>query len=195
MIKKNSNFIDLIIMNQFPLDLQLIILRYAIGFIQENIGLIIKILMIFPELKEKKIINWNEISKYKKLNEDFIREFKDKVNWYNISQFQTLNEDFIREFQNEVYWELISSEQNLSEDFIREFQDKVNWKNISVNQKLSEDFIREFQNKVDWYGISLHQEMSVEFMEEFKNKITIPITIVCYPYRGFYNLRYADLIK
>ena len=114
MIKKNSNFINLIfhrektIMNQFPFDLQLIILKYAIGFIQENTGLIIEILMIFPESKEKKIINWNYISKYQKLSEDFIREFQNKINWHWISHYQNLSEDFIREFKNKVDWHWIS---------------------------------------------------------------------------------------
>ena len=105
MIKKNSNFINLIfhgektIMNQFPLDLQLIILEYAINFNQSETFLIINILKKFPQLKENKYIDWFWISEYQKLSEDFIREFKDKVNWYWISEKQKLSEDFIREFK------------------------------------------------------------------------------------------------
>ncbi len=35
----------------------------------------------------------------KKLTEEFIREFKNKVNWYYIIIFQKLSKDFIKEFQ------------------------------------------------------------------------------------------------
>ena len=75
----------------------------------------------------------------------------DEVDWDNISKYLMLSEDFIREFQKKVDWDYISKYQKLSEDFIRELQNKVDWDYISEYQKLSEDFIREFQNKVDMY--------------------------------------------
>ena len=116
-------------------------------------------------------IDWDNISENQKLSEDLIREFQDKVYWKIISQFQTLSEDFIREFADDVDWRGISWEQTLSEDFIREFKDKVNWEYISSKQKLSEDFIREFKDKVNWYWISSYQTLSVDFIREFQNKI------------------------
>jgi len=85
-------------------------------------------------------LNWQYIST-RKLSEEFIREFADKVIWYYISQYQILSEDFIREFKDRVNWEYISSYQKLSEAFIGEFKDKVSWYYISSNQMLSEDFI------------------------------------------------------
>src|SRR5574344_179490 len=116
-------------------------------------------------------VYWNRISEFQKLSENFIREFQNKVDWVYISKYQKLSEDFIREFQNKVYWGCISTYQKLSEDFIREFQDKVNWVCISIYQKLSEDFIREFQDKVDWLWISLSQKLSEDFIKEFNLKI------------------------
>ena len=112
-------------------------------------------------------LDWNYISKYQKLSEDFIREFQDKVDWYFISIYQKLSEDFIREFQDKVNWDCISIYQKLSEDFIREFQDKVNWDWVSIYLKLSEEFIREFKDKVNWYSISEYQKLSDSFFEEF----------------------------
>ena len=41
--------------------------------------------------------NWENISEYQILSQNFIREFKNKVNWLRISGCQTLNEKFIRE--------------------------------------------------------------------------------------------------
>ncbi len=116
-------------------------------------------------------VDWDYISCYQKLSEDFIREFKDKIVWYWISKNQKLSEDFIREFQNKINWYRISDHQKLSEDFIREFQNYVDWGNISTYQKLSENFICEFKNKVDWGWISIHQKLSENFIHKFKNKV------------------------
>ena len=116
-------------------------------------------------------VDWDYISIYHHLSEDFIREFADRVDWDSISICQRLSEDFIREFQDKVNWYWISQCQHLSEDFIREFKDRVNWNLISIYQRLSEDFIREFQDRVDWDWISMFHRLSKEFIEEFKDNI------------------------
>ena len=46
--------------------------------------------------------DWEWLSKYEHLSEDFIREFKDRVRWHRISQYQHLSENFIREFKDRV---------------------------------------------------------------------------------------------
>ena len=117
--------------------------------------------------------DWEWLSKYEHLSEDFIREFKDNVIWYWVSQHQHLSEDFIREFKDRVHWGCISDYQNLSEDFIREFKDRVDWACISAYQHLSEDFIREFADQVYWDLISKYQRLSKVFIKEFQNKICI----------------------
>ena len=104
-------------------------------------------------------------------NENFIREFQEKVDWGWISTYQKLSEYFIKEFQDKVDWDWISGYQKLSENFIREFQEKVDWVWISQCQKLSEEFIREFQDKVYWNLISEYQKLSEDFIYEFRNKI------------------------
>ena len=116
-------------------------------------------------------VDWDCISKYQKLSESFIREFQDKMNWTCISNHQKLSESFIREFQYKVIWVLISAKQKLSESFIREFQDEVYWCKISRWQNLSEDFIRDFQNKVYWEIISKYQKLSESFIREFQDKV------------------------
>ena len=73
----------------------------------------------------------------------------DEYDWNNISIYQKLSEEFIREFQDRVNWLWISKYQKISEDFIKEFQEEVDWDNISKFQKLSESFIREFEYRVD----------------------------------------------
>jgi hypothetical protein len=34
-----------------------------------------------------------------------MRQFSDRVDWDAVSEYQTLSEDFLREFQNKVNWE------------------------------------------------------------------------------------------
>jgi hypothetical protein len=120
-------------------------------------------------------VDWDFVSKYRPLSEDFIREFKDEVNWYSISAYQTLSEDFIREFKDEVNWYSISAYQSLSEDFIREFEDKVHWPLISESQPLSEEFIREFKDNIEWDCISEYQALSEDFIKEFKDRLDLDI--------------------
>ena len=128
--------------------------------------------MFINKLKEfQDKVDWNWISVYQNLSEDFIRKFKDKVDWKHISRFQKLSEDFIREFKDKVDWFYISRYQKLSENFIREFKDKVDWFYISGYQKLSEDFIREFKDKVYWFYISGYQKLSEDFIREFKYEV------------------------
>ena len=115
--------------------------------------------------------DWEWLSKYEHLSEDFIREFKDNVIWYWVSQHQHLSEDFIREFKDRVHWGCISDYQNPSEDFIREFKDRVDWACISAYQHLSGDFIREFADQVYWDLISQHQHLSEGFIREFKDRV------------------------
>ena len=47
-------------------------------------------------------MDWENISAYQKLSEDFISEFKDKVDWYDISRYQKLSKGFIQEFKDYV---------------------------------------------------------------------------------------------
>jgi hypothetical protein len=121
--------------------------------------------------KSMEEVDWDYISVYKKLTEDFIREFKNNVDWCFISINQTLSEKFIREFKDNVNWEYISRHQKLSEDFIREFSDKVYWTYISKYQKLSEDFMEEFADKLNWILIPIYQNYSDEFAEKNRYRI------------------------
>ena len=58
--------------------------------------------------------DWECISKYQKLSEEFITKFQEHVDWYWISAYQTLSEEFITKFQDKVDWYLISRYQTIS---------------------------------------------------------------------------------
>ncbi len=72
-------------------------------------------------------INWEMLSGYQTLSEDFIREFEDKVDWFEISIHQKLSEDFIREFEDRVYWYYIFKHQKSAEHLREEFKDRIVW--------------------------------------------------------------------
>jgi hypothetical protein len=56
-----------------------------------------------------------------------MRQFSDRINWEAVSQYQTLSEEFIRDFQDKVDWKKNSLHQNLPESFLIEFKDKIDW--------------------------------------------------------------------
>lgn len=41
------------------------------------------------------LLDWNILSKYKKLSESFIKEFRHKLDWESIKNYQELSKDFI----------------------------------------------------------------------------------------------------
>ena len=113
-------------------------------------------------------VDWNWVSRYQILSEEFIREFQDKVNWDRISVHQILSEEFIREFQDKVIWDQISSYQNLSEGFIREFQDKVHWDRISEYQISYRERTFNPTNLQD-YAEKHHLEIKDGYLYAFRN--------------------------
>ena len=86
--------------------------------------------------------------------ENKLARFTDKVDWDYISIYHHLSEDFIREFADRVDWDSISICQRLSEDFIREFQDRVDWDWISMFQRLSKEFIEEVKDNIYMKGVA-----------------------------------------
>ena len=85
-----------------------------------------------------------EITDIEKFFDENINNFE--VDWNYISEYQTLSEEFIEKYSDKVNWDDISEYQKLSEDFIEKHSDKVDWFCISRYQKLSEKFIKKYKN-------------------------------------------------
>ncbi len=134
--------------------------------------------------RHKNNFNWHYISIYQKLSEVFIEKHSDKVNWHYISRYQKLSEDFIERHADKVNWNYISIYQKLSEDFIERHADKVHWHYISEYQKLSEDFIEKHKDKVDWYCISMCQKLSEDFINKYSDKLVHDIIRVSWLYKS-----------
>lgn len=102
--------------------------------------------------------NWNKISEYFFLEDEFVDIYKDFLNWNIISEEKYLSENFIEKFSDYLDWKEISYNQYLSENFIRKNKDKVYWEHITTQQNLSEEFIEEFSDYIDWDWIVLNKE-------------------------------------
>ena len=69
-------------------------------------------------------VDWDYISVYQKLSEEFIEKYIDKVDWWYISKYQKLSEEFIEKYIDKLNWYCISKYQTLSEKFIEKHCDK-----------------------------------------------------------------------
>jgi hypothetical protein len=122
--------------------------------------------------------DWEMLSCYQCLDEDFIKEFDSQIKWDYILKYQKLSEKILIEYNkcfNKKDWSNISRYQRLSEKFIKRFRNKVDWYYISKYQKLSEKFIKRYKYKVNWYCISRFQILNKKFVLEFKDKIYLKI--------------------
>lgn len=72
------------------------------------------------------ITNWEKFWTYFKASEQFIKECPHKC-WYEISKYQKLSERFIHEYRDQVDWDRISEFQKLSKEFCYEHRKQVNW--------------------------------------------------------------------
>lgn len=89
-----------------------------------------------------KIVNWDLVAKYVKINFNaesdcrIIVEHSEKINWDLIWKHQIVPEDAIREYYEnsngefddiKINWDLISEYQNLSNEFLAKYAEKINW--------------------------------------------------------------------
>jgi hypothetical protein len=108
---------------------------------------------ILNELSDSEIIeyfhyNWDMISRFKYLPQDFIDRNANSLDWALISRYQTLSESMIRKYIDKIHWNNISSYQTLSESFIEEFKDNLEFYYIAITQNLSESFVRKHKDIV-----------------------------------------------
>lgn len=83
-------------------------------------------------LKYELYIEWDYISKYCILSENFIKKFAKHLDWYRISRHQKLSEFLITKFSDKVDWYYISLKQKLSEKFIKNNNEKIYWNVIPL---------------------------------------------------------------
>ena len=100
----------------------------------------------------------------------YIESTNDPIDWELISMYAVLSEDFIREYQNKLNWTTLSICQMMSEEFIDEFSDKVNWRYIVSCQHISESFVKTHMDKISPYlkDLTPNPHISESFAEKVR---------------------------
>ena len=125
----------------------------------------------YQDILEKYNYNWDEISCYEFLPENFIEYYKDKLNWEYISSRQKLSEAFIEKMQDYIDWTYFSSYHILNENILKKYENKLRWNLVSINPSLSKKIIYKYSNKLNWDKISIFQRLSEDDIEKYKDKL------------------------
>ena len=109
---------------------------------------------------------WEKISSYEYLLEDFIEKHENKVDWYYISYYQFLSEEFIDKYEDKVNWYLISECQSPSEEFIYKHKN-----NISHSNCLNKYYrLRYEKYKHSYTSFSIHTNNNYGIFIQWKDK-------------------------
>jgi hypothetical protein len=92
---------------------------------------------------------------------------------YDIIRYQKVDEPFMRKYKNYIDWSSLSKHQNLREMFIIEFLHRINIRNIQIYQVLSEKFISDHFYLLDQELISEYQILSEKFIESYINILNL----------------------
>lgn len=147
-------------------------------------------------------VNWEQIFHNQTLSTNFIRKYINKLNdnsWKAICAFQELDEQFLRDFKDKVDWGIICiNQKHIKEEFFEEEEikgcykmsqitqrelslpwlerhanefDEQSWNNICCFDDLSEKFMDKHSDKLNWMTTSGNQKFSIKFAEKYKDKI------------------------
>lgn len=104
-------------------------------------------------LKHKKKLDGKiVILRQNHLSREFILNLYKKINWVEISM-ERLDEDFMRKWKDKLYWTYICSGNNgnMSDDFIMEMKDYVEWKDLWMSRIMSKRIKEEAKKQLgDW---------------------------------------------
>ena len=97
--------------------------------------------IIRENINDKGKINWDNISKYEKLDSQFIYKYYDKMLLENLIRYQKLSTSVIKFLLEDInrnnLWMLLITYQKLNYYFIKDLVKDMNyWKLLIINQKL-----------------------------------------------------------
>jgi hypothetical protein len=122
--------------------------------------------------------NWDEISKLKDLDYNFIEYFTNKFDWVELTYSYRYKEEFVSRFSENVIWDLINTINDLdcanySYDFFDRFTDKLDWNKISYWRNLNEYFVITFADKLNWDVLCSAQGLTKYILDNYSNKIVL----------------------
>lgn len=151
-----------------------------------------------------KTLDWNAISSFKSLSENFIHEFSDNVNWSIICTFQKLSENFINNHSDKINYKILKTTHMsyLTFDFIFENKIKLNMENIKQNKKFykKRNIISYFykQNRNEFHTVYYKYNFADDTNIFLVNKLLtkkIKQSVIKTQDNEFYNQKYIDDIQ
>lgn len=122
--------------------------------------------------------NWEMISTFNDLEDDFFELYYNKINWEKVA-IRPLTENFMRKFDKYIHFPMISKYQKLSEQFIYDYINKLDSFDISTYQKMSEGLMDTISLFLNWQKISERQKLSETFIRKYINYIDPCSILMC----------------
>lgn len=88
----------------------------------------------------------------------FIQKHERLADWKVISKFARINHEFIRHYFHRLDWKELLQNHLLSEELLEEFSDYLNWDAVAKNQILSSCFIKEHENSLNLSMVLKYQK-------------------------------------
>ena len=115
-------------------------------------------------------LNWRIISSTQDFSNEMVQDFYDRIDWYYFFQhsWKKINEDWIREFADIIDWtQVCKADYKFSKQFLREFKDKIEWDTYARWQGIDQNMMVEMKNYVDFSDCLLHEKFDEEFLERY----------------------------
>lgn len=126
-------------------------------------------------IKNLSYLDWDLISKFQILDENFISSNRDKVNWDYIFQFQKLSSNFIKFFFHQKYYYEILKNQNFDKElFFWIWKNSLNfdWIKILSNISFSENIIVSYRKYINNDILIIQtQKFSEETIEKYFSQL------------------------
>lgn len=155
-----------------------------------------KKLLEYQQLIESYSNDWDKISFFGKLSDEFIKLYYENINWKIMSLNLSMDENFIEKYFDKLNLRRICN-RKYSIEFLRRNKDRLDWSMITTKnydeeiliefidyidiymcctfQKLSENFIENhidlFNNPVYWYYLFQYQKFSSEFIQRYLHRL------------------------
>ncbi|HEY9703567.1 MAG TPA: hypothetical protein V6C58_14055 [Allocoleopsis sp.] len=131
------------------------------------------------------LLDWNAISSYRYLSDNFIRKYKNFLNWNNICTTQNLSANMILEHSKYINFNIVSNKDSMFKNKVFNTNGEKTMKNTidlkCINRYALKNFeiLIEFMemntpddfNLLDWVSISRMRHLSEDFISKYKSKV------------------------
>ncbi len=145
-------------------------------------------------------LDWSLVySEYESFTDDMVRELKDYVSFERLCRFgRKMTEQCIREFADRIDFHCLSGARELSFDFMDEFRDRLDWNKITEKKiyygHLDDEFLTRFADCLDWHLLSRGSGLLDEQLEKYRDFLDWRELSVWRKWNATTVAKYCDLI-